>query len=66
MSYSFKNIFLLSLFLFLPFKEINSSEINEPLDFSLSPNLSFSGFESGTGIIGEDQYFNFIRDSIIS
>ena len=66
MCYFFKNIFLLPFLLSFYLSEVNSSEINSLTDSNIQPSLSFSGFETGTGIISEDEYFNFIRDSIIT
>jgi outer membrane protein TolC len=66
MHYFFKNIFLLSVLLSFSFSEVNSNETNALTDSNVSPNLSFSGFETGTGVISEDEYFSFIRDSIIT
>ncbi len=65
MSYSLK-IFILFTFIALPILENNSSELDKTDNLSLSPGLSFSGFETGTGTIGEDEYFNYLRDSIIT
>lgn len=66
MHYFFKNIFLISVLLSFSFSEANPNEINTLTDSNVSPNLSFSGFETGTGVISEDEYFSFIRDSIIT
>ena len=66
MHYFFKNIFLISVLLSFSFSEANPNEINTLTDRNVSPNLSFSGFETGTGVISEDEYFSFIRDSIIT
>jgi outer membrane protein TolC len=46
--------------------EVNSNEISSSTDGNLPPSLSFSGFETGTDIINEDDYFSFIKDSIIT
>ena len=66
MHYFFKNIFLIFFLLSFSFSEANPNEINTLTDSNVSPNLSFSGFETGTGVISEDEYFSFIRDSIIT
>lgn len=66
MYYFFRNIFLLSVLLNFSFLEVNSNEISSSTDGNLPPSLSFSGFETGTDIISEDEYFSFIKDSIIT
>jgi hypothetical protein len=57
---------LILIFLALPLSENNSSELNKSINLSLPPNLTFSGFEIDAGIISEEEYFRFIKDSIIT
>jgi len=66
MSYFFKKFFLLLFSFLLPFSENNSSELDKFTDLNSPSILSFSGFETGGDIIAEDEYFDFIKDNIVT